>query len=390
MRKISIYLCLFLVTLLSACGGDDGLGTTDESTLPDQDQDGTALTLDSNYVYKLPVIFHVLYQDASDESQYISATRLKNILQYVNEIYKGGTYGESANMHVEFVLAETDESGNKLSTPGVEYVKYTGEYPIDPMTFLTDNSGKYTKYIWDPNDYINVVLFNFKRSDTAGGVTLGVSHMPVSVDDSTALEGLETTSLRYIPKSSLHYAYCSVINSQYAGRDEQGGYYQSSRYTNGIANGFTISPSDIVVTIAHELGHYLGLFHIFTEDAKSEDTAPLDSCGDTDYCKDTPSYNRKEYEDYLAQYTSSQSSQSKADDVILRHACDGTDFYSANTMDYAYTLGYKISDNQKERMRHVLYYSPLIPGPKRNKVNVRTRGTREVDTPLDFWPVVIR
>ena len=119
MRKISIYLCLFLVTLLSACGGDDGLGTTDESTLPDQDQDGTALTLDSNYVYKLPVIFHVLHQDASDESQYISATRLKNILQYVNEIYKGGTYGESANMHVEFVLAETDESGNKLSTSGV-------------------------------------------------------------------------------------------------------------------------------------------------------------------------------------------------------------------------------------------------------------------------------
>lgn len=59
-------------------------------------------------------------------------------------------------------------------------------------------------------------------------------------------------------------------------------------------------------------------------------------------------------------------------------------------MDYAYTLGYKISDNQKERMRHVLYYSPLIPGPKRNKVNVRTRGTREVDTPLDFRPVVIR
>ena len=383
-------MCLFMALVFAACGSDDAVDTPEEATAVDQDNDLTAATIDSNYVYELPVIFHVLYQNANDASQYIPAARLKNILQYVNEIYQGGIYGESQAMNVKFVLAEYDESGKKLSTPGVEYVKYSGEYPIDVTKFMKDNTGANTKYIWDPNDYINVVLFNFKRSDTAGGVTLGVSHMPVSVDDSTALEGLETTSLRYIPKSSLHYAYCSVINSQYAGRDEQGGYYQSSRYTNGIANGFTISPSDIVVTIAHELGHYLGLFHIFTEDAKSEDTAPLDSCGDTDYCKDTPSYNRKEYEDYLAQYTSSQSSQSKADDVILRHACDGTDFYSANTMDYAYTLGYKISDNQKERMRHVLYYSPLIPGPKRNKVNVRTRGTREVDTPLDFRPVVIR
>ena len=388
MRKISIYLCLFLVTLLSACGGDDGLGTTDESTLPDQDQDGTALTLDSNYVYKLPVIFHVLYQDASDESQYISATRLKNILQYVNEIYKGGTYGESANMHVEFVLAETDESGNKLSTPGVEYVKYTGEYPIDPMTFLTDNSGKYTKYIWDPNDYINVMMFNFKSDDATDGVTLGISHMPLSVSDTTALAGLQTTTSRYISKSNLAYAHCSAINSTYANLASTGGYYQSSRYVNGIQNGYTVVPSDIVVTLAHELGHYLGLFHMFTENEEDDSVEPVDSCADTDYCEDTPSYNRSEYESYLTYYMENNSSP-QLNDVILRHACDGTEFFSANIMDYSYSLGYKFSADQKARVRHVLYYSPLIPGPKKNGVNVRTRAASDNEK-LNLRPVIIR
>ncbi len=390
MKKYSTYLLAFLVLLLSACGGDDGVGSTDDNTLVDQDQDQTTATLDSNYVYQLPVIFHVLYQDASDENQYIPATRLKNILQYVNNIFKGGAYGESANVNINFVLAETDESGKKLSTPGVEYVNYTGEYPIDPMTFMSDNTGKNTKYIWDPNEYINVVLFNFKNSDGTNGETLGVSHMPVSFNDDTALEGLETTTFRYISKASLRYAHCSAINSLYAGGDGQGGYYQSSRYTNGIQNGYTISPYDIVVTIAHELGHYLGLFHMFTDDVNSTSAEPVDSCGDTDYCKDTPSYNRKEYNDYLSYYSATHGSQARLEDVIIRHACDGTEFYSANIMDYAYTLGYRLSADQKERVRHVLYYSPLIPGPKRNGATTRTRGGKEADRVVDFRPVIIR
>lgn len=34
-------------------------------------------------------------------------------------------------------------------------------------------------------------------------------------------------------------------------------------------------------------------------------------------------------------------------------------------MDYSVGLGFKITPQQKQRIRHVLYYSPLIPGPKK-------------------------
>ena len=53
---------------------------------------------------------------------------------------------------------------------------------------------------------------------------------------------------------------------------------------------------DISVTIAHEMGHYLGLHHCFTE---NENGDMGDSCADTDFCEDTPSYNRIEYQDTL-------------------------------------------------------------------------------------------
>ena len=40
------------------------------------------------------------------------------------------------------------------------------------------------------------------------------------------------------------------------------------------------SSTDIVATIAHELAHYLGLFHTFSE----SDDEGLNTCMDTDYC----------------------------------------------------------------------------------------------------------
>lgn len=388
MKRLTLYLFLLLGALFAACSSDNGDDTTETSTVADQDHDQTTETLDSNYVYELPVIFHVLYQDASDASQYIPAARLKNILQYVNVIYQGSAYGASENINVKFVLAETDENGKKLSTPGVEYVKYTGEYPIDAMSFMNNNTGANLKYIWDPNEYINVLMFNFK-DDESGGVTLGVSHMPLAVNDSTALEGLQTTTARYVSKANLLYAHCSAINSLYANLNSSGGYYQSSRYTDGIQNGYTIVPSDIVVTMAHELGHYLGLFHLFTEDRESDSVDPVDSCGDTDYCEDTPSYNRNEYVNYLTYYMQTTATP-KVDDLILRHACDGTTFYSANIMDYSYSLGYKFSSDQKARLRHVLYYSPMIPGPKKNGVNVKSTRATGANQKLDIRPVIIK
>lgn len=380
-KHIVLWLLLALCLGLSACGGDDGLMSTDKSTLVTDTAE-----IDSNYEYQLPVIFHVLYKNQSDASQYIPAARLKNLLQYVNEIYQGGIYGKSENLHLKFVLAEKDEKGKKLGTPGVEYVKYDGDYPIDVSAFMSDNTGANVKYIWDPNQYINVMMFNFK-SASSNEVTLGISHMPHTVDN--RVEGLDNVKTQYIAKSQLKYPLCSSINSTYAAQASDGGYFQSDRYTDDNHTAHKLFTADVVVTMAHELGHYLGLYHAFTEEKKDGSFQPADSCGDTDYCKDTPSYNRIDYNNYLETLNFEQNDPSITKKMLSRNSCDGKTFESNNIMDYSLTMGFQITADQKKRIRNVLYYSPLIPGPKKNNINTRTRATDD-SHPLDLKFTIIK
>ncbi len=380
-KHIVLWLLLALCLGLSACGGDNGLMSTDKSTLVTDTAE-----IDSNYEYQLPVIFHVLYKNQSDASQYIPAARLKNLLQYVNEIYQGGIYGKSENLHLKFVLAEKDEKGKKLGTPGVEYVKYDGDYPIDVSAFMSDNTGANVKYIWDPNQYINVMMFNFK-SASSNEVTLGISHMPHTVDN--RVEGLDNVKTQYIAKNQLKYPLCSSINSTYAAQASGGGYFQSDRYTDDNHTAHALSTADVVVTMAHELGHYLGLYHAFTEEKKDGSFQPADSCGDTDYCKDTPSYNRIDYNNYLETLNFEQNDPSITKKMLSRNSCDGKIFESDNIMDYSLTMGFQITADQKKRIRNVLYYSPLIPGPKKNNINTRTRATDD-SHPLDLKFTIIK
>jgi zinc-dependent metalloproteinase lipoprotein len=391
MKKISAIFTFFMVMMLSACGGDDGLTNVTEASGNDQDQDGTTVAIDSMYDYQLPVIFHVLYQDKNDVSQYIPASRLKNLLEYVNQLYQGGIYGESSNVHVKFVLAEQDENGKKLSTPGVEYLYYPDAYPIDENAFMVSSDNR--KYIWDPNEYINIMMYPFKEGE--GGYVLGISHMPYTIKGNNQLEGLEETTETYISKNRLGYPLCSSINSIFVAQTAEGGYYQSDRYTASNHQATYLTSADIVVTMAHELGHYLGLFHMFTEDNSSTQSAdwyaPVDSCGDTDYCLDTPSYNRSEYDNYLSEYLSGQSSSAlSAWDLLKRYDCDGNMFYSANIMDYSFSRGFYISPDQKARIRNVLYYSPLVPGPKLNGANKSTRAVSDEQGKMYERPRLIR
>lgn len=380
-----------MALLLAACGGDDGWGDSGQKKTADQDQDAVTGVIDSTYEYQLPVIFHVLYKDKNDASQYIPASRLRSLLRYVNQIYQGGIYGKSADVRLKFVPAEHNENGKTLSTPGVEYIEYSGDFPIDEEVFMA--SADNVKYIWDPNDYINVMLFPFKKRD--GGEVLGLSHLPYTPKGTNALSGLETVDEAYIGKNRLGYPRSSAINSTYAGQSATGGYYQSDRYTASNHEPGYIIATDVVVTLAHELGHYLGLYHIFTESNEGSTKTNIfdyaDSCADTDYCKDTPSYNRREYNNYLSSYMASTASDSyDIHRLLRRHACNGSVFESDNIMDYAFTLGFKITQEQKTRIRNVLYHSPLIPGPKLNGVNKRTRAANSTQGGIYTNPQMIR
>lgn len=373
MKKFRSFAFIMLALALSACsGGDDDGGTTHSRT--DLDDHETTAQIDSNYEYKLPIIFHVLYKDASDPSQYIAYSRIKEILANVNELYQGGVYGESHDMGLTFVLATEDEKGNTLEHPGVVYTKYDGDYPIDPYDFMGDETGKNVKYIWDPNTYINVMLYNFAKTDDDGSTTLGISHMPYVTKSDTALAGLAQVSQVSLTKRNLRYAHCSSINSLYASRN-----FESTRYSYyGNTDSYTYKSTDISTTLAHELGHYLGLHHVFTERMTDGSTEVVDSCGDTDFCDDTPSYNFKDYQNYITELTKQLAQQGNQtlnmSDVNWRADCDGTRFTATNFMDYSICLSYQFTRDQWKRVRWVLYYCPLIPGPKLNGSKPDTRG----------------
>lgn len=377
--KYLITLLAMVCVLLASCGSGNDI--TDDISGGDNSENPTPEEITDNYVYKLPVIFHVLYDNASDPTQHVSADRLRAILKNVNDLWRGGMYGSSVNINVEFELATTDEGGKKLSTPGVEYVKWDGTYPIDEYELMGNNTRKYVKYIWDPNKFINVMVYNFKNDEQTDGTVLGISHIPYTIKGATALEGLDSVTTNTINKSQLQFAYCSSINSTYI-NDE------STRYTDIYkgSKGYTYYPTDINVTLAHELGHYLGLFHCFAEDRTATGTEYADDCFDSDYCDDTPSYNRLEYENFLTNYILQHQNDGNLSmaDLIKRNNCDGQTFTATNIMDYSIDESYNFTTNQRERIRNVLYYSPLIPGAKKT-VTTRTTASEEfINLPIRY------
>ncbi len=313
------------------------------------------------YFYELPVIFHVFYQNQNSDTQYVKQSRLSSILNVVNQLYTGST--SVTDMNMKFALATTDESGKQLDTPGVEYIHWTETYPIDWETFMNDNSGKYVKYLWEPNEYVNVMVYNFAEKE--GGTTLGVSHLPFSTQGSTYLEGLNEISYTDLTKENLNFAYCVSLNSIYI----------NEQSTEALYNSY-----DVTVTLAHELGHYLGLFHVFSE---TEEGVTTDNCEDTDYCKDTPSYDYEAYNEFLLYTYLYDYDNYTFSNLVKRMSCEGEEFTSTNLMDYAVSYSDRFTDNQRSRVRHVLQYSPLIPGPK-TRSETRSRQEGVLDLPIQL------
>ena len=52
---------------------------------------------------------------------------------------------------------------------------------------MTNNGNKYTKYLWDPNKYINVFVYLFDEDNDESEV-LGISHMPYKTKENATLQ----------------------------------------------------------------------------------------------------------------------------------------------------------------------------------------------------------
>lgn len=226
------------------------------------------------------VIMHILDFKGLDQTLIEDAfENLNNAFD--NKLGSLNPNAQSAKIH--FNLASHDENGNPLVSPGIIIEKVY----IDT---LENKLGKIVRERqWNPDRFINVWI-----SDT---FSKGWSDLPYT-DCTNRLEGLKCLDN-------------SVV------KIKNGVFLNSEHLKNS---------SD---TFIHEIGHFFGLFHVFTWTCER----------DNDFCSDTPMYVRNDV-------TNKPPSLS----------CNQQYFVQDNHMDYSGERSFSFTYDQVERMRHVVTY----------------------------------
>ena len=351
----------------------------------------------SSLQYDIKVIFHVLYNpeeekrlegqnDPTDEiPEYypINSDQLQKILDQVNEIYKGWPVepnqmirdpryyqdGETgftvrpfSNVNLKFSLATTDPEGKQLTPAGIIRHEITEkDLPIDSV--MSDKpGGTYYDMAFPLKDYINVYIFPFRPIGDANSITLGVSHLPHGTT-AHPVDGLGTLNQRVDHISN--YNHCVVINSKCFEP------LQQQRLPQGADTPYK--------TIAHELGHAIGLKHVFAESNDTGTLVMVENCVDSDHVDDTFSYNRLKYqEEFITQLNDNGNVVNLADQNQMRQLrgrwdCERERSYlSTNVMDYDWGYGDRFTAGQVNRIRNVLYYSLDVPGFKVEEPSTRS------------------
>lgn len=319
--------------------------------------------------YRIPIVFHVIYADEKDSTQNIPASTIYAMLDDVNQMYRNAGGTNTVDLNMEFVLAETDPQGNLLKEPGIDRVKWlTAE--LDAEEVMNDNTRKYVHFLWEPNDYVNILVYRFSANNI-----LGISTFPYTTA-SHPMDGTDVLPDMNITLANLTYARCVSINSSFIGDvDDALTPYAPENYKEIITK-----QVDDGITLAHELGHYFGLRHAFPNPNRDiliqilRRYAELQLCRISDGCSaNLPKL--EEEEDFAASFDWAT--------LFDRTNCrTGEKYISHNIMDYAYSYLDEFTADQRLRVRHVLDYSPMIPGPKQTRAYLSTKAVS--DGPMDL------
>jgi hypothetical protein len=256
-------------------------------------------------VVEIPIIFHVVSGspgDAADlDAIYVNAQIDQLNLDFGN--LAGGASGPwaavAADAQIVFVPAQIDPSGNQLPEPGINRVY---GYPGTLTDADFDGTIK-PATIWDRTKYCNNWTGNL------GGGLLGYAQFP----DNSTLPGMPGGAGGSTQTDGVVCLYSSI--GSIATPHPQGGVYAAGR------------------TLTHEIGHWIGLRHIWGDGG----------CNVDDFCADTP-----------AQGTSSNGCPT------TQNSCTGgaRDMVE-NFMDYSYdTCMNLFTADQVARMAVVLANSP--------------------------------
>lgn len=203
----------------------------------------------------IPVVIHIIHRASHaniGSGTNIPDIQIEDALRILNEDFsktnpefpnppRNTFLNYWGNPEIEFCLATTDPAGNATSgvtRTATAQTNWDADNNTESNAMKQNSSGG--KDSWDPKKYLNIWVCDLTNS-SGGGQTLGYAYLP----------GLLAGFGQNAWKDGL------VVDYRYFG-------------TNGIA-----APSSDGKTATHEIGHYLGLNHTF-----SEDNYPVYNCLD--------------------------------------------------------------------------------------------------------------
>ncbi|PIF44651.1 putative secreted protein (Por secretion system target) [Chryseobacterium sp. 52] len=279
---------------------EDWIGPLIANAQANKSQNGGIITI--------PVVVHVIHNGESlGTAPNITDTQVQSQITVMNNDYRklAGTPGANtspvgADTMIQFALAKVDPKGNP--TNGIDRVKLCQD------SWATSAIDSYVKpvTIWDPTKYMNMWSVKFSNTEL-----LGYAQFP----SNSTLPGLNTNG---------GYANTDGVVANYAT-------FGSSSYNDGT---FLLSaPYDRGRTMTHEVGHFLGLRHIWGDA----------TCGN-DYVADTPIH---------------RTSNGGCPAHPKANTCGTPDEMFENYMDYTNDTCMNIfTINQKDRIVAVMNNSP--------------------------------
>ena len=225
-------------------------------------------------IITIPVVIHIIHNgDAIGTNENISDEQAMSQITVLNQDFRRmmDTRGYNNNLvgadvGIEFCLAQRKPDGT--ATNGINRIqKSAANYKTLNATETMKSQTQ-----WNPDDYLNIwtVYFSDTQSSEMFG-TLGYAQFP-STSKLTGLyndEGDANTD-------------GVVIDYRYFGSSD-------------IVSSLTEPDYDKGRTATHEVGHYLGLLHIWGDGEGDSETGKTD-CNASDYCADTPQSGYEHYD----------------------------------------------------------------------------------------------
>ncbi len=288
--------------------------------------------------FEIPVVFHIIYNNSTEN---INDSLIHNQIRELNYAYRKLTTDTSrirsifkpiaADVRIQFKLATIDENGN--ATTGITRTSTT------KTTFATNQFGAYSldmkystfgKRAWDPTKYLNFWVCDMEYPNPIG-IVYGFATPP------TGSPNWNNTGLT---KDTNDYESGVVLHYKVVGRMSP---LSPTKYVEGK-------------TAVHEVGHYLGLRHVWGDGNSAS------GCSVDDGIEDTPNA-RVSNSTCGGQNTCVDATNDKPDQTenYMDYALDGC--AAMFTKQQAAMMRFVLNNLRPSLPKRVVEYDTILPPP---------------------------